>query len=71
MDEMVIQSDFIKNVLAKLILKMMKAKFGVSPTIIFKEPIRIQKDEEFADLDLDIHVSMSVEDLSKLLKDLI
>ena len=71
MDEMVIRSDFVKNLIAKMIMKALKSKLGVSPNVIFKEPIKFQKDDEYADLDLNLHISMSVEDLSKLLKDLV
>jgi hypothetical protein len=71
MDEMIIRSDFVKNIISKLIMKALKSKLGVSPNVTFNEPIRFWKDENYADLDLNLHISMSVEDLSKLLKDLV
>lgn len=71
MDEMVIRSDFMKSLISKLITKAVFGKTGVSPKITFKSPIQFQKDENYVDLDLDIHVSLSTDDLSKLLKDLV
>lgn len=70
MDEMIIRSDFVKNLIAKLIAKALKDKLGIKPTVTFKGPIEFQKDEEFADLDLNIHISASMDDVSKLIKDL-
>ncbi len=71
MDEMIIRSEFVKNIISKLIMKALKNKLGVSPNVIFKDPIQFQKDENYADLDLNLHISMSMEDLSKLMKDLV
>lgn len=71
MDEMIIRSEFVKNIISKLIMKALKNKLGVSPNVIFKDPIQFQKDENYADLDLNLHISMSIEDLSKLMKDLV
>ena len=71
MDEMIIRSEFVKNITSKLIMKALKNKLGVSPNVIFKDLIQFQKDENYADLDLNLHISMSIEDLSKLMKDLV
>ena len=71
MDEMIIRSEFVKNIISKLIMKALKNKLGVSPNVIFKDLIQFQKDENYADLDLNLHISMSIEDLSKLMKDLV
>lgn len=70
MDEMVIRSEFTKYLISKLITKTLKGKLGISPKVAFKDPIQFQKDEEWADLDLNIHISVSMDDISKLLGEL-
>lgn len=71
MDEMVIRSDFTKSLISKIIVKALKDKLGITPQVIFKDPIEIKKDGGFVDVHLNIDAGMSVEDLSKLLKDLV
>jgi len=71
MDDMNIRSDFTKGLISKLVSKAIKDKLGISPTLTFKGPIEFQKDEDYADLDLSVHISIPVSDISKLLKDLI
>ena len=71
MDEMVIRSDFTKSLISKLIVKVLKDKLGVTPQVIFKDPIEVKKDGGFLDVHLNLDASISVDDLSKLLKDLV
>lgn len=71
MDEMTIRSDFIKGLLSKLIAKVLKDKLGIGATVIFKGPIEFQKDEDYADLDLSIHINAPMNDISELIKKLV
>lgn len=68
MDEMTIRSDFIKNIIAMIIAKTCFKKFGISPSIIFNGPIKFTKDDKYADLELNLHLTAPVEDISTIIK---
>lgn len=71
MDEMVIRSEFTKGIITKIITKTIKDKLGITPEIIFNNPISVKKDGGSVEVHLNIDASVSVDDLSKLLKDLV
>ena len=71
MDEMRIQTGFMKILISKLIRKVAAKKLGVDIGIMFNEPISIKVDGENANISLSVTAALTKDDLSKLLKDLV
>ena len=71
MDEMKIASGFMQGMLTRIVKKLVSKKLGVEPDLKFDDPISIRFDGQQAVAHLNVTVSLSKDDLSKLLKDLV
>lgn len=71
MDEMKIASGFMQGTLSRIIRKLVLKKLGIEPNLKFEDPISVKFDGEKATVHLNVTASLSKEDLSKLLKDLV
>lgn len=71
MDEMKISTKFMQGILSKIIQKAVYKKIGVEPVIGFNDPIEVQIDEGFAHIHVNINACVTVEDLEKIVKDLV
>jgi len=67
MDEITIRSKIMKKIIASLIARSIRQKFGFTPEILFKDQITVDMDEE--DVIVGIHADLicKSKDLEKLL----
>ena len=71
MDEMKINSTFMKGLIATVISKTIHKKLGIEPKISFNTPITMIVDDDLAEAHIDIRIQFPKEDLAKLLKNLV
>ena len=71
MDEMKIASGFMQGTIARIVRKLVFKKLGVEPNFKFEDPAIVRFDGEKFIVHLNATVTLSKEDLSKLLKDLV
>ncbi|MBQ9250671.1 MAG: hypothetical protein IJ179_09940 [Oscillospiraceae bacterium] len=71
MDEMSIRTDFMRNILSRIISSVIAKKLGFKPGIIFNDPITIAFDERDAEVHVNLNVKLTKDQLTTLLKNVI
>ena len=71
MDEMIIRTNFMQTIIAKIIRKVIKQKTGCNAELKFNDPIQVSFDDDKVKLHISAELSLDKEDLQKLLKDLV
>ena len=67
MDNMNVNSKFMRGMLAALLAKVSRTKFGVDPDISFNDPIKIEYGEGKAHLHLNVDIECPQEQFNMLL----
>lgn len=67
MDHMVINSNFLKNIISKIIKKEINKKLGINVDLSFNSPIEVCIVDDTASLRLDISAEMPKNDISTII----
>lgn len=65
MDTLRIESDFIKNIIIKVIKKKLNSAVGISPDIVFKSPITAENDGNRIKVSINADFLVGINDLNK------